>query len=186
MGRFDESRAAVNRALELDPLSLMFDTSSGIDYYYARQYDEAIAQLEKTITLEPRFYFAYLWLGQAYEQNGMYEQAIATFEKGMTLAERHPQLVASLGHAYALAGQRDKAQQALAELRDMSKRRYISPYLFAVVHASLGDKSRAFTRLDEAVQDRSSFLIWLKVEPLFVPLHSDPRFQDLLRRVGLP
>jgi serine/threonine protein kinase/Flp pilus assembly protein TadD len=185
MGRFDEALVEANRAQELDPLSAMFSMEVGTTLYYARQYPEAIAQLEKTINLEPRYVEAYFYLGQAYEQKKMYAQAIATIQKGMTQAERHPQLIAALGHAYALSGERDKAQQALAELREMSKRRYVSPYLIAVVYVGLGDKEQAFAWLDKAVQDRSFFLIWLKVEQLFDPLRADPRFQDLLRRVGL-
>jgi tetratricopeptide (TPR) repeat protein len=157
----------------------------GATLYFARQNDDAIAQYEKTINLEPRFVDTYLYLGQAYEQKKVYAQAIATYQRGITQAERHPFLIAALGHAYALSGERDKANQALAELREMSKRSYISPYLFAIVNAGLGDKDQTFAWLDKAVQDRSFFLIWLKVEPLFDPLRSDPRFQDLLLRVGL-
>ncbi|MFN2533447.1 MAG: tetratricopeptide repeat protein [Pyrinomonadaceae bacterium] len=184
MGRFDEGLAEANRAQELDPLSVMFSMEVGSTLYYARQYPEAIAQLEKTINLEPRYVEAYFYLAQAYEQKKMYTQAIATIQKGMTKAERHPQLIAALGHAYALSGERDKAQHALAELRQMSKQRYVSPYLFAVVYASLGDKEQAFAWLDKAYQDRSFFLIWLRVEPLFDSLRDDARFQDLLQRVG--
>jgi serine/threonine protein kinase/Flp pilus assembly protein TadD len=186
MGRFDESQAEAKRAQELDPLSAMFSTEVGFTFYFAHQYDGAIAQFQKTINLEPRWVDPYIYLGQAYEQKKMYAQAIETYQKGMTQAERQPQLISSLGHAYALSGERDKAQQALAELREISKQRYISPYLFAVVYAGLGDKEQTFARLDKAFQDRSFFLIWLKVEPLFDPLRDDPRFQYLLRRIGLP
>ena len=186
MGRLDEAKAEMDQAQELDPLAPMTNSDVGVDFYYARQYDEAIAQNEKTINLEPHFFIAYLWLGQAYEQKKMYAKAIETFQKGIDLAERHPQLIASLGRAYALSRDRDKAQKYLDELREMSKRRYVSPYLFAVVYDGLGDKEQAFAWLDKAYQDRSFFLIWLKVEPRFDPLRSDPRFTDLLRRVGLP
>jgi len=185
MGRLDEAMAETKRAQELDPLSLMFSTNVGIESYYARQYDEAIAQLEKTINLDSRYNPAYLWLGQAFEQKKMYREAIATFEKGMSQGERHPKLLASLGHTYALAGERGRANKVLYELREMSKRRYVSPYLFAVVYVGLGDKEQAFTGLEKAYQDRSFFLIWLKVEPQFDSLREDPRFQNLLRRIGL-
>ncbi|PYS47781.1 MAG: hypothetical protein DMF68_15135, partial [Acidobacteria bacterium] len=174
MGQPDEAQAEGKRAQELDPLSPMMNTDIGIDSYYWRRYDEAIAQLEKTIHLEQRYVLAWVYLGQAYEQKKMYAQAIETFQKGMTQAERHPQLLASLGHAYALSGERDKALKALDELREMSKQRYISPYSFAVVYAGLGDKEQAFGWLDKAYQDRSFFLIWLKVEPQFDSLREDP------------
>ncbi len=91
-----------------------------------------------------------------------------------------------MGRAYALAGQRDKAQKALDELREMSKQRYVSPYLIAVVYAGLGDKDQAFAWLEKAYQDRSFFLIWLNVEPRFDSLRDDSRFADVVRRVGLP
>ncbi|MCA1625574.1 MAG: protein kinase [Acidobacteria bacterium] len=185
MGRPSEAVAQTKRAQELDPLSLHQNTALGEDYYYARQYDQAITQLEKTIDLDPHYYRAYLCLGRAYEQKKMYEQAIKTFQDGMSRAQRHPQLISSLGHAYALAGERNKAAQALAELREMSKQKYISPYLFAVVYVSLGDKDQALAWLEKAYQDRSVWLIWLKVEPRFDSLRSDPRFQDLMRRIGL-
>ncbi len=185
MGRLDESLAERKRAQELDPQSAVFNNDLGVTFYYAHQYDEAIAQIEKTINLEPRYVEAYLYLGQAYEQKKMNAQAIATFQKGMAQAERHPDLIAALGHAYALSGERDKAQQSLAELREMSKHRYINPYLFAVVYLGLGDKDQTFAWLEKAYQDRSFFLIWLKVEPIFDSLRDDPRFQDLLRRMGL-
>jgi len=185
MGRLDEAMAETKRAQELDPLSLMFSTNVGIESYYARQYDEAIAQLEKTINLDSRYNPAYLWLGQAFEQKKMYREAIATFEKGMSQGERHPKLLASLGHTYALAGERKRANKVLDELREMSKRRYISPYLFAVVCVGLGDKEQTFAWLEKAYQDRSFFLIWLKVEPQFDSLRDDPRYKDLLRRIGL-
>ena len=185
MGRFDEALTEARRAEELDPLSARISMEVGSTLYYARHYDEAIAQLRNTINLEPRYVDAYQYLGQSYEQKKMYAQAIETYQNGMTNAERHPSLIAELGHAYALAGEREKAQKTLAELHEMSKQRYISPYLFAVVHAGLGDKDQTFAWLDKTLQERSVFLIWLKVEPQFDPLRDDPRFQDLLKRIGL-
>lgn len=115
----------------------------------------------------------------------MFGQAIATYQKGMVQAERHPNLIAALGHAYALDGERGKANKSLDELRERSKQQYISPYLFAVVYCGLGDKDQTFAWLDKAYQERSAFLIWLKVEPIFDSLHQDQRFQDLVFRIGL-
>ncbi|HEY0461376.1 MAG TPA: protein kinase [Pyrinomonadaceae bacterium] len=185
-GRFDDAQAERKRALEIDPLSPRFNMVAGATFYFARQNDEAIAQLEKTIKLEPRFAESYLYLGQAFEQKKMFAPAIETFQKGISQTERSPQFAAALGHAYALSGERGKAQKALDELREMSKRTYVSPYLFAVVYAGLGDKDQTFAQLEKAFQDRSFFLIWLKVEPLFDDLRGEPRFRDLLRRIGLP
>ncbi len=184
--RFEEALAERKRSLELDPLSPSFNMADGATLYFARRTDEAITQLEKTINLEPYFVDTYVYLGEAYEQKRMFEQAIATYQKGIAQAERHPWLIAALGHSYALNGERDKANQSLDELREMSNRQYISPYLFAVVYAGLGDKEQTFAWLEKAFQDRAFFLIWLKVEPQFDSLRDDSRFQDLLRRIGFP
>ncbi len=184
-GRLDEAKAEMKRAQELDPLSLIITADVGNAFYYARQYDEAIEQYKKALDLDPRFFITYLWLGAAYEQKKMYSQAIAELQKGLAFV-RHPQLISSLGHVYAVAGQRAEAQQLLEELQEMSKQSYINPYLIALIYVGLGEKEQAFTWLEKAYQERFFFLIWLKVEPRFDPLRDDPRFQDLIRRVGLP
>jgi len=185
MGRFDEAKVERKRALELEPLSPLFGMVSGATFYFAGQYDEATEQLKKTVDLEPRFYPAYFWLGQAFEQKKMLTEAIETYQKGISQSERNPSLIAALGHAYAVAGQHDKAQESLTELAKLSKGRYIDPYYFAMVYAGLGDKDQTFAWLEKTFQERSTYLIWLKVEPLFDPMRDDPRFQDLLRRIGL-
>lgn len=184
-GQLDEARVETNRALELDLLSPMIGTDVGVTSYYAHHYDDAIGQIEKTTRLEPQFFISYLWLGQAYEQQKLYAKAIATFQDGMVASQRHPQLLASLARTYALAGQPAKARAALDELLLMAKHAYVSPYLMAVVYDGLGDKDRTFVWLDKAYRDRSFFLIWLNVEPRFDNLRDDPRFADLVRRIGL-
>jgi len=185
MGEFDQAQVERRCALELEPMSPMYNMASGATLYLARQNDQAINQLEKTINLEPRFVLSYPYLAQAYEQKKMYAQAIATCEQGLVQAERHPLIIAALARAYALSGERDKALKTLAELREMSRHSYVSPYLFAIVYAGLGDNDQTFAWLDKAYQDRSLFLIWLKVEPLFDSLRDDRRFQELTHRVGL-
>lgn len=185
MGRFDEAQAERKRSLEFDPLSPLFNWVIGATLYFAGYYDAAIAQLEKAINLEPHYSPAYFQLGQAFEQKKMYARAIATYQKGIAQTERSPQLIAALGHAYALNSERDKAQKSLDELREISKQHYVSPYLFAFVYLGLGDKDQTFAWLDKAYQDRSSLLIWLKVEPQFDSLHDDKRYRDLFRRIGL-
>ena len=185
MGRFDEAKVERKRALEFEPLSPLFGMVSGATFYFAGQYDEAVEQLKKTVDLEPRYYPTYFWLGQAFEQKKMITEAIETYQNGISRSERNPSLIAALGHAYATAGQRDKAQGSLTELTTLSKASYIDPYYFAMVYAGLEDKDQTFAWLEKAFQDRSTYLIWLKVEPLFYPMHDDPRFQNLLRRIGL-
>lgn len=185
VGRFDEAQAQRKRSLDLDPLSPLYNMAAGADFYYARQYDRSIEQLEKTINLEPRYVLAHLMLGQAYEQKKMYPEAIAALEKGIMQSERHPYLIAALGHVYASAGEREKALETLAELHRISKQRYISPYLFAVVYVGLGDKGQTLAWLEKALNERSSFMIWLKAEPQFDSVRDDPQFQNLVRRIVL-
>jgi len=185
MGRPDEALTRSKQALADDPVSIGINMAVGNDYYYARQYDKAIEQLEKTVALDEHFYPAYLWLGQAYEQKQMYAQAISAFSNGLSKAERHPQLLSSLAHCYAVAGDRNNALKTLDELTEMSRHQYISPYLFAIVRFALGDKEQGYASLDAAYNERSLWLIWLKVDPRLDPLRAEPRFQNLMGRVGL-
>jgi len=184
-GRFDEAIAERKLSLEIDPRSPLRNMVSGATYYFARRTDEAVTQLEKTVELEPRFYPAYFWLGQAYEQKKLPAKAIATYEDGISRSERNPMLVAALGHAYAVLGQREKAKEVLDELANLSKNSYVNPYFFAIVYAGLGDLDQTFAWFEKAFQDRSNYLLWLNVEPLFDPIRDDPRFRELLVRVGL-
>lgn len=183
-GRFDEAKAQRKRTLEIDPLLPQFNYVDGATSYFAGEYDDAVTQLEKTVELEPRYYQTYVFLGQAYEQKAMYAKAIETYQRGMTIGHG-PDLVAALGHAYALQGDREKAENALEELRKMSRETYVSPYWFAELYVGLNDKDQTLNWLEKAFQDRSDLLIWLNVEPTFKPMHDHPRFQDLVRRIGL-
>jgi len=185
MGRFDEAQTESKRALELDPLTPMTNTDLGVDFYYARQYDDAITQLEKSADLDSRFFPTYFWLGAAFEQKKMYPEAIEALKKGLSENENEQLLIASLGNIYAQAGERDKANAALDELFEISKRHYVNPYWFALIYAGLGDTNQTFEWLEKAYKERHFFLIWLKVEPRFDPFRGDPRFNDLLQRIGL-
>lgn len=122
-------------------------------------------------------------LGQAYRQKGLYEEAIAEFQKQVVL-RGDPVDTAVLGHAYAVAGKRGEAEKIIKELTDLSKDRYVSPYFIALIYVGLNEKDEAFEWLEKAFNDRSAGMIFLKVEPMFDPIRSDPRFQDLLRRVN--
>jgi len=187
MGRLDEAKAETKRAQELDPLSLLIGTHVGVALYFNREYDRAIDQLRQTIDLDPHFPIAHSWLIQAYLQKGMYAEAIreAQAEREDFANSQQHQAIAALGYAYAVAGQRREAQRALAELSEASKQRYVSPLLIALIHAGLGDRDQAFVWLEKAYEDHSFLLIFLKVEPRFDTLRSDPRFTELERRVGL-
>jgi serine/threonine protein kinase/tetratricopeptide (TPR) repeat protein len=186
MGRFNEAIQEAKRAHELDPLSLVMNVNLGQTHYCARQYDQAIEQFQKTLEMDPNFVPAYLHLGLVYLQKRMYEEAIESFQKGNTLAPYTTDMVALLGHAYAVAGRRDEALKILNELKELSKKQYVSPFGIAFIYVGLGEKDQALTWLEKAYDDRVWLMGLLKVEPIFDPLRSDPRFEDLLRRIGLP
>ncbi len=184
-GRFDEAIAELKRAQELDRLSLIINTNLGESYIYARQYDKAIEQLRKTLELDQGFYRAHWTLGFAYELKGSFSEAIAEYQKARALDD-DPRELAMLGHAYATSGKRDEALKALDQLKELAKRRYVSPINFVFIYVGLGEKDEAFQWLETCYQERDPQTTRLKVNPLFDPLRSDARFAELMRRVGLP
>ncbi len=175
----------MRRALELDPFSLSMNMEMGWSFYIARDYDQAIAQCRKVIELDPNFTAAYSCTAQAYEQKKMYAEAIADMNKAKALVGDDPGLIEELACAYALSGQKTEAQKLLDALKERSAREYVDPGLIALIYTSLGEKDQAFEWLEKAYQARSSWMTWLKVEPKFDSLRSDPRFTDLMRRVGI-
>jgi serine/threonine protein kinase/Flp pilus assembly protein TadD len=185
MERFDEAIAELKRAQELDPLSLIISADFGNTYIQAHQYDKAIEQLRKTIEMDQSFYFAHWQLGVAYEMKGDFQNAIAEYQKARQLND-DPWVLALLGHVSAATGRRDEALKILDQLKQISKHRFVYAYGFAVVYAGLGEKDQAFQWLEKSYQDREPRITRLKVDPLVDNLHSDPRFADLVRRVGLP
>jgi serine/threonine-protein kinase len=182
-GRIEESLAESRRAVELDPVSLIVNTGFGQRLYNARRFDEAIDQLSKTLELDPNFYPARLELGQVYAQTGRYAESLAELNKAAELFR--DSTLAALGYVYAISGRRSEARQVLAELERLSRRRYVSSVGVAAIHAGLGEKNQAFIRLDKAFGEREARLLLLRVEPKFDSLRSDPRFDGLLRRLGL-
>jgi DNA-binding winged helix-turn-helix (wHTH) protein/TolB-like protein/Flp pilus assembly protein TadD len=186
MGQFDEAIAEMRRAQELDPVSLVRITGVAQVLLTARRYDEAIEQCRKALEMDPNLGFAHWLLGCAYLWKGMPEQAILAFQKSIPLSGDSPDEPASLGLAYALSGKSGEARKIMEELKQRSKRKYLSSIIIATLHAALGEKDQAFALLDKAYDERDTLLILLKVEPMFDPLRSDPRFTDLLRRVGFP
>lgn len=187
MGRHDEAIAAVQRAQELEPFVPIINVGVGWAFHYARRVDEAIERSESALELDPNFAVAHWVLGLAYKQKGRYQEAISEGERSVTLpGGRSAMHLASLGHTYAMAGKRDEACGVLDELTSMAKDQYVSPHLFAQVHAGLGEKDEALAWLGRTYEERSLWLLYLNIEPTLDPLRSEPRFQELVRRVGLP
>jgi serine/threonine-protein kinase len=185
MGRSNEAIAEIKRAQDLDPLSLNIKTIAGSHFYHARQYDQAIEQYLKTLEMDSNFAQAHFHLGIAFVQMARYEEGIAALKKANTLSTGNPHFVSALGHAYAVSGQRDEAMKILDRLKELAQQRYVSPHEMAILYAGLGEKEQAFVWLEKAYAERSWRLPNLKVEPRFDGLRSDPRFADLVRRVGL-
>ena len=183
-GRAEEAIAEANRAQELDPFSLAISSKRGFILASARHYDEAIEQFRRVIAMDQNNYQAYWFLAQTYGLSGRIAEAIAASEKAAAIS-RAPGALGFLGKHYALAGRKEEANKILNELRELNKRRYVSPPAFANVYIGLGDKDQAFYWLEKAFQERSNFMAFLKVFPGGDSLRDDPRFDDLLRRMGL-
>ena len=186
MGRADEARAEMKRAQELDPASLPISVAMAATQYYARQYDQAIEQCHRAILMDSQFIGAHVFLGRALEQKGSYAEAVAELQQALKLSQGDSTELAALGQAYAQSGDSAQAKKTLKELEQRSTRTYVQPMWIAAIYAALGDKDEATQWLRQAVGDRSVWLIYLKVDPFFDSLRSDPRYADLVRRAGLP
>jgi serine/threonine-protein kinase len=189
MGRWEEAIAESKRAQELDPLSVETNLSLGSKYYWARRYDEAIEQYRKTLELDPKHPLAHDYLADAYARKGAYTEAIAEEQKYLSLSGDE-EGAAALGRDFAAFGYdkavRNQYQKNLDQLKAVSKQGYVSPMYFVFTYARLGEKDQAFAWLEKAYDEHQPWLAYLKTDPQFDPLRADPRFADLVRRVGLP
>ena len=186
LARFEESTAALERAQELDPLSLPINADLGQTLYFARRYEESASHLTKVLEMDGNFVRASVILGAVFTQQGLHEEAVRVLGRAVELSEGHALAVSGLGHAYAAAGQADNARQQLERLRRLAAERYVSHYNLAVVHAGLGERGAALDLLERAFEHRDVWLVWLKVNPRFDALRAEPRFARLVGRVGIP
>ncbi|MFP5265491.1 MAG: protein kinase domain-containing protein [Blastocatellia bacterium] len=185
MGRAEEAIAEVKRAQEVDPLSLVINLNVSRVLYFAREYDSAADQCLKTIEMYPGFFLGYRRLGQIYERKRMYAEALAEFDKSLALAANNSETISVKGYTLAAAGRVVEAEQVLAELKELSEQIYVSPYSLSRVLFGLGREGEAFEYLERTYQERHGILVYLKVEPLFDGLRSDPRFVSMLQRLNL-
>jgi TolB-like protein/Tfp pilus assembly protein PilF len=185
-GRPDEGLREVKRAEELEPLSVSVKAHVALILYFGRRYDESLEAGRKAVELDASSAVAHQRLGSAYEQKGMFPEAIAEFQKAVNSSGRVQLAVSSLAHAFALAGNRAEAEKLLAELRERSTREYVSSYLIAEIYIALGEKEEAFKSLEKAYAERSIDLVLAKVDPRLDPLRDEPRFQELLKKLGFP
>ena len=189
-GRFNEGMAEAQRAQDLDPLSPDMASELGFVYLGARQYDESIAQFQKALDLYPNAAVIRASLACAYAAKRMYPQALTEYDKiadqDKAVAAENSWVAGGLGWVYAVSGRRAEAIKIIQEFRDLSSHAYIDFYAVAEIYAGLGGKDEAFRLLEKAYQQHSPTMCFLGTDLFFYGMHSDPRYSDLLRRMGLP
>jgi TolB-like protein/predicted Zn-dependent protease len=183
LGRHDEAILEDKRAKELDPVGIVINTVAGRTLHYAGRNDEAIEQLKKTIELDPRAPFAYVRLADVYVTKGKYQDAVGQYQMAIELGSASSEAKVRLAAAYAKMGEPKRGLDIVKDLQESHD--YISPAHLAIFYSALGEPDQAFATLEKGYAERSPSLQILKVDPAFDSLSSDPRFQDLLRRMGL-
>ncbi len=184
-GKLAEAEKELKEAQELDPLSPSMAATAAWASYYARRYQETIEKTEQILKTHPDFAPAHLIMGWAYEQRGEFPKAIAKFEASIRFDDS-PGMVAQLGHGYGVAGERRKALEILQALKEQqAQQHHVSPQWMALVHLGLGENEQTIQWLQKGYEERAEEMILIGVDPRFDSLRSDPRFQELLRRMGL-
>ena len=185
LGRHQEAITEGERARELDPLSLIINTLDGQYLVSARRYQEAIARLKETLELDPNFWLAHFMLGTALVEKRIYPEALSEFAKATELSNGNAEAMMMTGYTWAMAGDSVKARAVLAELKSRAGQRYVPAEHIAMLCFALGERDEAFTWLEKACENRDVRLCRLKVDPRWDSLRSDPRFVDVLKRMGL-
>src|SRR5438876_2082397 len=183
--RYEEAYAEFQRAIRLDPLSSIIHAMLGYVFIYARRYDQALKQCAKALDLDPTSGPAHLGLGWAYRCKSSYEPAIASLRRACELWPGSTP-IGVLGEVHAAAGYRAEAQKILEQLKELWKKQYVTPYVVARIHVTLGEIDEAFHWLEVAYQQRAEWMVVLKVDPCLDNLRSEPRFQNLMRRMNFP
>jgi len=186
LARFNEAVSEMQRALRLDPLLPALNANLCFALYLGRRYDQAISQGEAARRVEPSFWLTRVRLGRAYLQRRMHRKGVAEHEEAMRLSGAPPVHKVLLAYAYAFTGQQARARAILSEVLQLASRCYVSPYFIAEVYSALGETDRAIEYLEKSFAERSPWLAYLRVEPALDRLRTDPRFDELLSRVGLP
>jgi serine/threonine-protein kinase len=183
MGRDTEAIAAMKRAMELEPLSLIQGANYAAVLLYARQFDLALEQARKTYELDPNHPGVQTWMSYTLNAKGMYTESLLISEKSFQMGFQSGSV---RGYAYAKSGQRQRAEAVIARFKEDEKTKYVSNYAVAMIYAALGERDAAFAELEKAYQQRDWFLPHLKNDPAMDSLRDDPRYKDLLKRMGLP
>lgn len=185
-GRPDDAMNEVRTAQRLDPLSLAINTDVGFHHYYNGRYAEAIAQLQSVLGMKSDFGLAHLWLARSYGQVGRLDEALAAATSAKATAPEWAVFVAQRGYTLGVMGRADEARAVLDEMARLSSQRFVTAYGVALVHAGLGDKEQAFAWIEKAFAERSHWLVWMRLDPRWKTLRSDPRFAELVERMKYP
>jgi eukaryotic-like serine/threonine-protein kinase len=183
--RFDQARAELQVACDLEPLSLVIRTTVGLQFLLERHHDEAIEALRKVMALDENFGMAHFFLGQVYLEKQMFTEAVAELDMAASLAGYSSEAIAVLGVAYAAAGKKKETLRQLKELEQRFRTGYVSPLLFTHLLLAQGEKDQALRYLKQAREIRACDLIWLNVRPAFDGLRHEPGFVEICREVGL-
>jgi serine/threonine-protein kinase len=184
-GRFDEAIHEMNLALELDPISLIINSSLSMLYFYKGEPEKALQQARKTIEMDPSFAHARLMASGIHALLKNFPESVEEGKKSVELSGRSPFYLSWLGWAYAVAGMEENARKILEELSEISETRYVSAFWIAMIYAGLNEKDRAFEWLEKAYEEHYEVLAFINIIPFFDPLREDPRFAELLKKVGL-
>ena len=180
------AEAEMNRAREIDPASPLVNSALAEVKYYQRDYDGSITQAWKTLQEHPGYPYAELWMAWSYREKKMYAESIEILRGAARQSNNNPAFLAQYGHALAVSGDKAGAQQVLAQLRSLSASRYIPEIYVAEIYLGLGDKEQTLNWLEKAFKSRNDRLVYLAVDPIADPLRNEPRFKELLKRIGLP
>ncbi len=186
MKRFDEAIPENEQSQKLDPFSAETNFLLGMTLYYARRYDQAIERIHNISDFAPDVWVSHDLLGWSYAEKRDLSKAVSEFQKARQMEPAIAEPLASLGRAYAMQGKRTEALKVLDELKAFSNHNRVPPYNVAMIYAALGDKDQTMAALEKAYEERSWYVVLLQVDPKFDNLRSDSRFQELVRRVGLP
>jgi len=185
MGRHQEAYARLRRAAALDPVSLTIHYDFGLHFARTGDYDRATEWLKKAIELDPGSGFVHHILGEVRAEHGRLAEAVKELQSAIQLSGPNPHFVAMLAHVQSLAGDRNAPVRAVEELQERAKHSYVSPHNIAILYNSAGNTEQALALLERAYQSRDPWLSLIRVQPQFVTLNSDARFQDLMRQMGL-
>jgi len=184
MLRPTEAIREMNTARTLDPLSVQIATNRGFVLYYDRDYDAAAKVLQDAIAMNPKAAGPHFWLGRVLQAQRNYPQAVAEYRKGGVSA--WPPALAGLGYMYGAIGQRLEAVKVLHEIDGMAQKEFVTPYAAALVYLGLGEKEKTLSLLRQCYEERSNWLVWLLKDPRWDPMRAEPRFQEIVRKVGFP